>query len=178
MANTYRVYCYTNQVTGQKYVGCTHLHQSTRAGKNGRQYVKTCSAFGAAITKYGWNNFQYEVLENNLTKEQAEVNEQFWISKLDTIYPNGYNLDSGGRSGHKEHNITKQKISDSRLGEKHHYFGKHLQKEHKNKISVSMTGVNTWAKGRHWYNNGLLETQSDFCPDGWNKGRLQRNQSV
>lgn len=92
----YHIYRYTNILNGMKYHGKTCLkYQGTRAGKEGRNYYK-CPKFGEAIKEYGWSNFKYEVLEDGLTKEEAEIREQYWIEKENSIWPNGYNMALGG----------------------------------------------------------------------------------
>lgn len=87
-----------------------------RSGKNGSKYIR-CSRFGEAILEYGWPNFKYEVLEDGLTKEEAEVREQYWIEKENSIYPFGYNLEAGGKEGHSVNDDTKKKMSESRKGQ-------------------------------------------------------------
>jgi group I intron endonuclease len=42
---------------------------------------------------------------------------------------------------------TRKKLSESRKGEKHHFFGKHLSKEHIEKLIESHTGQIPWNKG-------------------------------
>lgn len=113
----YRVYRYTNIVNGMKYLGSTsYKYQSHRAGKDGKNYIKMCRRFGEAILEYGWPNFKYEVLEDSLTKEEAEVREKYWIEKENSIWPNGYNLEAGGKDGHSVNDDTKRKMSENRKG--------------------------------------------------------------
>ena len=171
MLNTYRIYCYTNQVTGQKYVGCTcRKYQSKRAGKNGSGYSK-CPFFWQAIELYGWDNFQYEVLEDNLNKEQSELRERYWIETLNTICPNGYNLDSGGLKDRNLHESTKEKLSERMSNVT-------KTDEWKQHLSESMKGKNTWAvgntntRGRKWWNNGIKSVMAYECPEGFVSGRL------
>lgn len=114
MQRNYRVYSYTNIITNQKYVGTTHLFQSNRAGKNGSKYIKMCRRFGEAILEYGWPNFKYEILENGLTKEEASLKEKEWIEKENTLWPNGYNLEAGGKEGHSVHDDSKKKMIKAR----------------------------------------------------------------
>lgn len=125
MERRYRIYRYTNILNGMKYVGCTSLRlQSTRAGKNGRQYIKMCRRFGEAILEYGWSNFKYEVLEDGLTKEEALEREKYWIEKENSIWPQGYNLEAGGKKGHSVNEDTKKRM----LGHKCRYaVGKPVQ---------------------------------------------------
>lgn len=99
-----------------KYHGKTCKTQEQRARKDGSGYYK-CPKFGEAIKEYGWSNFKYEVLEDGLTKEEAEVREQYWIEKENSIWPNGYNLESGGTFGHKVHEESRLKSSQSQLND-------------------------------------------------------------
>lgn len=117
MESNYRVYKYTNIITNQKYVGTTHLYQSNRSGKKGEKYIKMCNKFGDAILEYNWENFKYEVLEEGLTKEEAFEKEKYWIEKENSLWPNGYNLEDGGKKGHSVNNETKEKMKKTREGE-------------------------------------------------------------
>jgi hypothetical protein len=44
------------------------------------------------------------------------------------------------------------------------------------KISEAKKGSVGSAKGKNWFNNGLIETYNSSCPDGFIKGRLPRLQ--
>lgn len=137
----YKIYCYTNQITNQKYIGCTKLRlQCERSGKNGHNY-KNGTPFREAIDNYGWNNFKYEILEDNLTKEDSELRERYYIEKLGTLYPNGYNLQSGGWKDRKMHEVTKQKTSQT-LTET---WKDEELKKHQSQV---LKGKNIWSKGR------------------------------
>lgn len=125
----YCIYCYTNKITGKKYVGQTCKSLAERAGRNGCHYIIKNGAFGNSIKKYGWESFVPEVLEDGLTLEEANEREQYWISELNTLVPNGYNLASGG-SNPEVHEST---------CEKHRRF-RHTEESRK-KISESLKGV-------------------------------------
>jgi group I intron endonuclease len=84
------IYCYTNKNTGKKYIGQTihpeqrkrnHLHEAME--RNSDYY------FHRSIRKYGWDAFDYEVLEENV--ENLNERENHYIDMYDTIWPNGYN---------------------------------------------------------------------------------------
>lgn len=49
-----------------------------------------------AIQKYGKDNFKFEILLSNLTREQANIKEQEYIIKYNSKTPNGYNVSNGG----------------------------------------------------------------------------------
>lgn len=101
-----------------KYIGRTNRqYQSQRSGKDGNAY-KLCTYFWEAIQRDGWPNFEYSVLEDGLTKEETEEREKYWIEKENSVWPNGYNLQTGGHH-HQDHIETLQKQSFAHRGKKH-----------------------------------------------------------
>lgn len=113
----YIVYCYTNKITGKRYIGLTSLGLDVRAGDNGTRY-RNCPYFYNAIQKYGWNNFERVVLADNLSHDEACRLEQYYIKEYNTVAPNGYNLTCGGDSGFHHTEDTKRKISAHNKGNK------------------------------------------------------------
>ena len=107
----YCIYMHRNKINNKKYIGQTKQEPpSKRWGKNGVGY-KDSTHFYNAIQKYGWNNFEHIILETNLTLEQANEKEKFYIEKYNTTNEKyGYNLRFGGNntSFNKE---TRQKMS-------------------------------------------------------------------
>lgn len=142
----YKVYKHTSP-SDKVYIGITKQNPAKR-WQNGRGYI--CNKyFYRAIQKYGWDNFNHEILFNNLTKQEAEQKEIELIAYYDSTNNNrGYNIDHGGNcigSFSEEH---KRKISEALTGvpalkirgENHPMYGKHLSEETKRKISESKTG--------------------------------------
>ena len=66
----YIVYQHKNKINGKVYIGITMKKKKKRWGSNGCNY-KSSPHFYAAIKKYGWDNFEHNILFTNLTKEQA-----------------------------------------------------------------------------------------------------------
>ncbi len=68
-----------------------------------------------AIKEYGKDDFEIEVLENNLLTNLDE-REAYWIDKLNTVYPNGYNVAKHARNKHRDesnlHIFYKDKVSN------------------------------------------------------------------
>lgn len=99
MERKWIVYKHTNKINLFSYIGITSREPESRWGKNGKNY-KPCkgrySCFYNAIKKYGWDNFEHEILEIDLTYEQACNKERYYISFYNTKAPNGYNLTDGG----------------------------------------------------------------------------------
>lgn len=91
MSNSYCIYCHTNKINGKKYIGQTHEYTKRCQPSN----YKGCTKLYNAILKYGWNNFSHQILEDNLTLEQVNEREEYYIQLYNTV-ENGYNIKSGG----------------------------------------------------------------------------------
>ncbi len=106
---TYLIYKFTSP-SGKSYIGQTcDLVRRERSHKNGNN---GCVAFSNAINKYGFENFTKEILVDDLTLNEANKQEENLISEHNTMFPNGYNLKSGGLNNlHSEE--TKTKIRES-----------------------------------------------------------------
>ena len=93
MDNNYCIYKHTNLINNKIYIGQTCQLPEKRFGKNGRGY-KSCTYFYRAIECYGWNNFKHEILETNLTANEADVLEKKYIAKYKSNnFEYGYNLE-------------------------------------------------------------------------------------
>lgn len=128
---TYSIYCHTNTINGNQYIGMTGLKLNERFS-NGEGY-KECTYFYRAIKKYGWDAFETDVLFEGLTFEDAEQVERDTIEILNTMSPNGYNLQSGGGVNRYFAQETRDKMSRSQKG-------KVLSEEHKLKIGEAHMG--------------------------------------
>lgn len=93
--NNYCIYLHRNKINGKIYIGQTCNKPEYRWGKEGLGYQR--QAFFAAIQKYGWENFEHEILETGLSQEQANEKEIFYIQKYNS-YNEGYNATLGGKN--------------------------------------------------------------------------------
>ncbi len=97
---TKRIYTVYRHISpnGKSYIGITRQDPKRRF-QNGYGY-HTQPAFSRAINKYGWDNFTHEVLESNLTEQEAFAREKYYINEVyHSIAPNGYNSREGGING-------------------------------------------------------------------------------
>jgi len=95
MDNNWVVYKHTNKINGKVYIGIS-CNYKKRWGSNGIGYY-TQTYFYNAIKKYGWDGFDHEIIENNLTKEEACEKEKYYIELYDsTNNKKGYNISLGG----------------------------------------------------------------------------------
>ena len=171
----YYVYAHISP-SNKYYIGVTSIGLNKRFG-NGNGYKKH-KHFCNAILKYGWDNFQHEIIAGKITKDEAFNFEKILINKLQSNNPLfGYNLSDGGESGVKGfHYIMsdehKQKISKSHIGIRpseetkqkirEKVLGKTASEETKEKMRIVNTGrkhtqdskdkISNWHKGRKkWY---------------------------
>ena len=80
--NNYTVYEHLFP-NGKRYIGITKLPPKERWEKNGNGY-KTQSVF-RAITKYGWDNIEHNIISTNLSYEDACNMEVELIKKYKTM---------------------------------------------------------------------------------------------
>lgn len=166
----YCVYMHRNKINGKIYVGQTSLKPEKRWQKQGQGYNKQ-PYFWNAIQKYGWDNFEHEILTTNLSVHEVDKIEQYWISFFKSNNENfGYNLTAGGHGSHylSEENLQRKREnanlywasdkglaqakqhSQKMMGENNPMYGKHHTEETKRKISESKLGVKNPNYGKHF----------------------------
>lgn len=150
------IYCLTSP-SGKMYIGQTRRSIEKRFEEHCRS--DNSLFLYNAIQKYGPEKFKKEILLH-CDDTVLDVCEIKFIKEFNTLYPNGYNIRTGGSSGlhcdaskermrqsklgENNHNfgkprtyITKQRISEKKRGENHHFYGKQLSLEHKLNLSKS-----------------------------------------
>ena len=108
------IYCYTNTLNGKKYIGQTinpkvryNAHKSSYQNSNDKEYD---SLLHKAFRKYGFENFQYDILVDDIDDidllNQLEI---YYIKYYNTKTPNGYNVEDGGRNASKPKTLEHRK---------------------------------------------------------------------
>lgn len=95
MNKKYIIYLHRNKINGKCYVGQTCQKPENRWGSDGSGY-KQQVYFYRAIVKYGWNNFDHLILEQDIAEEDVNLREIFWAGYYHSLAPEGYNLKIGG----------------------------------------------------------------------------------
>lgn len=143
MGDNYTVYKHTlsKEVSGKDndmvYIGITRQNIKKRWA-NGFGYKRSIYFYNA-IQKYGWNNFNHEILYTNLTKEEAEQKEIELIAFCKSNQREyGYNISNGGNCVGTISEETKQKMKENHAdfsGENHPLYGKHHSENTKSILS-------------------------------------------
>lgn len=154
------IYCLTSP-SGKKYIGQTKRSFNKRL-KEHTKCLGNCIILENAIKKYGIDSFVCEVLLE-INDELLDENEAKFINLLNTIEPNGYNVRSGGKvATHSE--ISKERMRQSKLGDKNHNYAKPRSELAKHNISVSKSGVN-----HHFYGKELSEAHKQTLSKSFKK---------
>lgn len=155
--NNYKLYMHINKINGKKYIGITH-QTLQRRWRNGKGYEKS-TAFYNAILKYGWNNFEHIVIENNLTLEQANEKEIAYIKEYKTTDRKyGYNLDLGGTKG--EHSLeTIEKIRKYKLEHKTIFSEQGIENIRKAQLGKKLTDKQKEAVRQNMLKNNPMKNE-------------------
>lgn len=148
------IYCITSP-DGKSYVGQTI--RTLRARLQEHEKYPECRYIHDAIQEYGMQNMKVVVLFEG-QEEELDLQEQNYIKTLNTLHPNGYNIRSGGSHGSIHCEASRQKMRESKLGEKNHNFGKPRSEEIKLKISEAKKG-----EKHHFYGKKFTEEHKSKC---------------
>lgn len=105
------IYKITNLINGKIYVG-----QSIDITDRWKQHIYKAfnhnerafdSPIHQAFRKYGKDNFRFEVLEE-CSANELDNRERYWIKKLNSLSPNGYNISPGGQKFKRKERKCKQ----------------------------------------------------------------------
>ena len=111
------IYIITNKINNKKYIGQTRNPER----RIGLHFTKSChnKLLKAAVKKYGKDNFNIDIIYfADLSDKEIDDMERWYIKTNNSLAPNGYNLEEGGKANKKGY-----------------WTGKKLTKEHKEKIS-------------------------------------------
>jgi group I intron endonuclease len=127
------IYIIENMINGKIYVGQT-VNPNKRKWDHLSGNSSNCRAISNAVGKYGSDSLDFVLLEKLYSLKDANVRESYWITYLDTLAPNGYNLRTGGDS------FVPSEESRQRMRESHMGQSRKFSEEHKAKIGLSKLG--------------------------------------
>lgn len=135
------VYLTTNKINGKKYIG---QHVSDKFDSS---YIGSGKLIKQAISKYGKNSFDCEILVECSSQEELDEAERYYIEQV-SAYSNDdyYNIALGGKCCQLEYQTeeTKRKIGLANSGK----VRSDAVKEHMREVCT----------GSHWMNNGTEQS--------------------
>jgi group I intron endonuclease len=139
------IYKVTNKMNGKVYVGKTvqSLNRRKAQHKYNAFTQNNDTYFYNAIRKYGWNSFEWIIIDKSENTNELNELEKKYIKKYKSTNKNfGYNLTFGGEGtiGYHLSEETKKRQSQLMKGENNPFYGKHHTKEAKEKMSRTRKG--------------------------------------
>jgi group I intron endonuclease len=129
------IYGYHNIVNDKWYIGQTvdeHRRKNAHNCKTSKQYID------CVLRKHS-DEFEYYIIENDIDNSLLDEREDYWIKQKNALWPNGYNLTTGGNDKKSISDISRQRMSESAHNRKYS-VSIEFSKEHKERLSVSHMG--------------------------------------
>ena len=108
----YLVYLHRNKINHKCYVGQTCQKPEDRWGKNGWHY-RDQQYFYRAIQKYGWDNFDHLILEDDIPAEKIDERECYWAGYYHALAPEGYSLQVGKYTSKETSSVSTKTRSEA-----------------------------------------------------------------
>lgn len=146
------VYKITNKTNNRIYIGCTTQGLIDRKSEhysrcfNAKRKSKLCDA----MRKYGFDNFDFEIIKECSTTEEMFLSEIYYIGFYNSK-ESGYNLTIGGEGciGYKHTEETK-KILSKLLSEKHPHRGKKYEDIYDKERAEEQKRKRAESVKKHW----------------------------
>jgi group I intron endonuclease len=137
------VYMAKNKINNKCYIGITAGKLKYRKRAHEKMTNHSNRKFHNALKKYGFDNFDWIVLEHCNSYSELEDMEKYYIKEYDSMN-NGYNLTSGGEIMKEYSDESKKKMREIRLEwhtkNKNGFKGRSHTDEGKKLISESAIG--------------------------------------
>lgn len=119
--------------SGKMYIGQTVRSVEKRISEH-LKCEGHCILLENAIRKYGSESIKTEILLE-INDNCLNMYEIMFIETYNTLEPHGYNIRTGGSHGHHSEE-SKERMRQSKLGEKNHNFGKNRSIETKKQYQM------------------------------------------
>ena len=202
MIGKFHIYKITNNINGKIYIG-QHFQK-----KESDNYFCSGKYINNSIRKHGKKNFTKEIIHDNIgCLSSANLYEKIYIKKYNSISPNGYNLQNGGKGllpkrktkggnqtsfkkgdvpwnkGLKYESIPcseekKKNLYKKFKGREGTNTGKHFTQEHKDKIRESNKNTNKGRKLTQEHRNKIKESNKGGNKTSFKKGQIPWNKKI
>ena len=160
------IYLVLNKVNGKTYIGQRKYYRAKSWNED--PYMGSGKILGLAKQKYGLDNFEKFLIQYVESREEADTQERFWIAEYRKRGKAEYNIANGGwNSGMIDRHHTEE--SKRKIAKK--LQGRKLSIDTIQRMKDNYT-YHAASKGKHWFNDGSIETYAVVCPEGFVKGRL------
>jgi len=127
------IYKATCLIDGFGYVGQTLQILEKRIKQHNKKRLNPKQYFHCALKKHGMEMFTWEIVDSSAkNQEELDILEDKYISLFGTLFPNGYNLTTGGKKS-KFVDDVKERMSESQKI-------KVFTEDHRKSLSISATG--------------------------------------
>lgn len=153
MINNGKIYKYTNLINNKVYIGQTTQRLEDRDKKH-LQQINDNTYFHRALMKYGRENFSLDLVEDNISQNDLDDKEKYYIDLFESFYTTGkgYNLTQGGQWGSGTQKLT---LSQSKEIKELILNSKLTFEEIGKQYGVTLYCVSDINRGRSFYDNSL-----------------------
>lgn len=184
--NIYSIYKATNKINGKVYIGIDKKWPTRKYAHKSRAKHDTGFHFHKAIRKYGWENFDWEIIYETFDYEDLKKSEIKFISEYNSFI-DGYNKTFGGEGSSGKLQSEKNKKEQSKRRSEYNKNSRWYNNKIENTLSTKHPG-DGWVIGRlnqkpttkgcNWFNNGVEQRLTNNPPDGWIKGMLPKKKKL
>lgn len=172
MAETlYTVYMHTAP-SGKSYIGITKNSITKRIG-GGYRHNKYLTA---AIKKYGWSNIETELIAENVSLDEANLLEAYYIASFETQdHTKGYNICDGGLSWNSQADEVRKKMSEAAKRRQHVPMGEETKRKimmankRRKRVECVETGEIFYSIGEAARSKGIERRDISRCIKGKRK---------
>ncbi len=180
--NIYSIYKATNKTNGKVYIGIDKNWPTRKYAHKSKAKYDTGFHFHKAIRKYGWENFDWEVIYETSDYDDLKKCEIKLISEYNS-YEKGYNKTFGGDGSPGKLQSEKNKKEQSKRRSDYNKNSRWYNNGKENTLSTKQPGEG-WilgrlnqkptTKGSKWFNNGIEQRLTKDAPFGWFNGMLPK----
>ena len=151
------IYSIKNKVNGHEYIGQTRAKRVERRWNQHKRYPG--GLIKRAFNAHGIDAFDF-IIVCEIPVEELNDREILEIKERNTLAPNGYNLQTGGKS-YGCHPDTRKKLSEQKKGNTYN-FGKNTPPSTIAKLKEAQSGPNHHMYGKHlpeWVKDIIRKSQ-------------------